>query len=106
MLLVYIDIFTVGTFYRYAYVLVGVVCLFFVGSMTTTLRLCQPIQATWNKTIEGTCGDIGTAEMAAAALNLSLDVIIVLLPAPLIWSLKMDIQRKVGLTGTFALGLL
>ncbi|ORX94171.1 hypothetical protein BCR34DRAFT_550470 [Clohesyomyces aquaticus] len=104
-LFVYIEIFTVGTFFYYAYGMVVIVSLFFVGSITTTLRLCRPINFSWDKTVTGTCGDIGTAELAASALNLSLDIIIVLLPLPLVWGLNMAKQRKIGLTVTFALGL-
>jgi hypothetical protein len=55
--------------------------------------------------ISGTCGDIATAEMAAAAFNLVLDVVIVLLPLPIVWKLQMPMQKKTGIMVTFALGL-
>lgn len=43
--------------------------------------------------------------MAAAAINMVLDVVIVLLPLPIVWRLQMPTQRKLGITVTFALGL-
>lgn len=71
----------------------------------TTLTLCRPINFSWNKTIPGTCGDLAKAEMAAAAINMVLDVVIVLLPLPVVWGLQMSKQKKIGITATFALGL-
>lgn len=56
--------------------------------------------------IPGSCGDLAKAEMAAAAFNLVLDVLIVLLPVPIVWRLQLPKQKKVGITATFALGLM
>lgn len=83
----------------------AVVSLFFIGSITTTLSMCRPIAFNWNKTIHGKCGDEAAAEIAAAAFNMALDVIIVLLPFPVIWGLHMSKQKKAGVMVTFALGL-
>ena len=82
-----------------------IVGLFYVGSITTTLRLCQPVKFNWDRTVSGSCGNLGTAEMAAAAINMVLDVLIVLLPLPVVWKLQMPTQKKLAVTVTFALGL-
>lgn len=80
--------------------------LFWVGSLSTTLAFCQPINYNWNKTISGSCGDIEEAELGAAGINMILDIVIVLLPLPLVWKLKMPIRKKIGISVTFALGLM
>lgn len=83
----------------------GIVCLFFVGSITTTLAMCRPIASNWDRNIPGKCGDIGTAELAAAAFNMALDVGIVVMPVPIIWGLHMSKQKKAAVMATFALSL-
>ena len=79
--------------------------LFYIGSITTTLVTCRPIRYNWDKTIQGHCGSLGDAEIAAAAINMILDVIIVLLPLPIVWRLHMPTLKKIGVSVTFALGL-
>jgi hypothetical protein len=105
ILLLYIELFPKPMFRWCAYGCACIVGLFYIGSMITTLTLCQPLRYSWNKTIPGSCGNLGAAEMAAAAINMVLDVVIVLLPLPIVWRLQMPTQRKLGITVTFALGL-
>ncbi|GAP91121.1 putative integral membrane protein [Rosellinia necatrix] len=107
ILLLYIEIFSVSKFFQWAvWASVAVVCAFFVGSIITTLTICRPIALNWDKTItNGTCGDIGVAELVAAAFNTVLDVVIVALPLPVIWRLQLPTHKKVAITVTFGLGL-
>jgi len=65
----------------------------------------SPTQLQLEPKVPGSCGDLETAEIAAAAINMVLDVVIVLLPLPIVWKLQMPTQRKIGITITFALGL-
>ncbi|KAJ5291527.1 integral membrane protein [Penicillium angulare] len=97
--------FTTKGFRWSAYAVMVAVCLFFIASITTTLRLCRPIASNWNKSIPSQCGDEMTAELAAAAFNMALDVGIVFLPLPVIWGLQMDIQKKAAVMATFGLSL-
>ncbi|OCL04253.1 hypothetical protein AOQ84DRAFT_380783 [Glonium stellatum] len=108
ILFLYTQLFKAADYFRYsAYMMITIVCLFFVGSITTTLRMCKPVQFSWDKKIVGgTCGDIGTAELAAAAFNLVLDVLIVLLPLPVVWRLRLPREKKISITITFAFGLI
>ncbi|KAF3389061.1 hypothetical protein F1880_003176 [Penicillium rolfsii] len=101
----YVQAFPTRVFRLFAYGAMTIVGLFFVGSITTTLAMCRPIVSNWDKSIKGKCGDIGTAELAAAAFNLALDVGIVVLPVPVIWGLRMSKQKKAAVVATFALSL-
>lgn len=107
ILLLYIDVFG-GTlwFRRVAWLGLLIVCLFYVGALTTTLRLCQPVAFNWDLTLDGSCGDEGVAQLAAAAINMVIDVGIVALPLPIVWGLHMRTSQKIGIVVTFGLGLL
>lgn len=107
MLFVYLELFSLGNFFYYAYTMIGMVCLFFIGSLATTLRMCVPIRRSWDPTIPGgKCGSIQGVILASAAINLVFNTIIVLLPLPLVWGLFITKQRKIALTMTFALGFM
>jgi len=99
------ELFVQKSFRIAAYICLGIVAAFWVAALTTSLTLCKPIALQWDKTLNGTCGNIGTAELAVAAINMVLDVVIVCLPLPVIWKLQMPVQKKIGVTAVFALGL-
>jgi hypothetical protein len=101
----YVQTFTTKVFRAFAYGAMSIVSLFFIGSIATILRLCVPIALNWDKTLRGTCGDNGGAELAGAGFNLALDVIIFLLPLPVVWELHMSTQKKAAVMATFALSL-
>ncbi|KAJ5324307.1 integral membrane protein [Penicillium atrosanguineum] len=101
----YVQTFTTRLFRNFAYGAMGVVCLFFIATIAVILRLCVPISWNWEKSIHGSCGSERAAELAAAGFNLALDVIIVLLPFPVIWGLHMSVQKKAAVMATFALSV-
>ncbi|KAJ5176254.1 uncharacterized protein N7482_002131 [Penicillium canariense] len=102
----YVQAFTTKIFRYFAYGAMTIVCLFFIGSITTTLTLCRPIASNWDKSIHGKCGDEATAMLAAAAFNMALDIGIVVLPLPVIWGLHMSTQKKAAVMATFTLSLM
>ena len=82
-----------------------IVGLNFVGTWAGMLRVCTPIQYNWDKSIDGTCGDDYALVLWTAIINAAIDVLIVLLPVPVVWRLHMAAQKKAAITATFALGL-
>ncbi|OOQ82161.1 hypothetical protein PEBR_41864 [Penicillium brasilianum] len=101
----YVQAFPTKVFQYCAYGAMTIVCLFFIGSITTTLAMCRPIVSNWDLNIQGKCGDEGTAELAAAAFNMALDIGIVVLPVPVIWGLHMSKQKRAAVIATFGLSL-
>lgn len=41
---------------------------------------------------------------ANAALNIASDLMILVLPAPIVWNLNTDVRKKIILTGLFSMG--
>ncbi|KAL1406748.1 hypothetical protein Q8F55_006152 [Vanrija albida] len=62
---------------------------------------CRPINAAWNMNVEGTCMDTVTLFLASSPVNILSDVAILILPLPIITSLRMEIHQKIGLVLTF-----
>lgn len=55
--------------------------------------------------VDGKCANTKAIELFSAAFNMVLDVWVVCLPLPIVWHLQMPKQKKIGISATFALGL-
>ncbi|SMR63382.1 unnamed protein product [Zymoseptoria tritici ST99CH_3D1] len=67
---------------------------------------CRPLSRIFDASVEGSCLPYAAINYTVSATVISLDIIIFLLPVPLIQRLKLDRTVKIGLTVTFSLGLL
>lgn len=81
--------------------------MFFLGLFLTAFALCRPFEKNWNPTLDyGHCGSIVAEQEASAAVNLALDLIIVILPNAVLWKLRMPLRRKLGISVPLSLGIL
>ena len=80
------------------------VLLWLLGIWFATLFLCSPIQKQWNPTVAGNCGDTGGLWLGSAIPSVIIDVIILALPMPMLWRLKLMRSRKILITGVFVCG--
>ena len=80
-----------------------------VGSYTLAYNLvaifqCVPVKASWDTSIHGTCVDLATEYFVAGITNVLTDIIILVLPIPLVWQLQVSVQKRWLIYGTFMLG--
>ncbi|KAF2727232.1 hypothetical protein EJ04DRAFT_451713 [Polyplosphaeria fusca] len=67
--------------------------------------MCRPFAYNWNKTIPGgQCGQIETGYRMVSIPNIVTDVVMLVLPLPALWRLKVDLATKLSLTATFVVG--
>jgi hypothetical protein len=82
-------------------IIFGIVCFFLV------LFHCQPVEYTWNRTMDGgTCTSpkqVANVAFALSVMTIVVDWLYALLPIPIIWSLQMN--RNLKLSVAFVLGL-
>jgi hypothetical protein len=70
---------------------------------------CIPVQAAWTRwdgTVKARCNDVNALGWTSAAVNITLDVIILILPLPELARLAMSWKRKIHILLMFCLGLL
>ena len=67
---------------------------------------CTPQEKIWNITVIGTCLDRAKGNVSTAIVNFISDVVILFLPQHVIWSLHMDMDKKLGIAALFAVGVL
>jgi hypothetical protein len=91
-------------FLRYAS-LVTMAVVDIAGVVLTFLNIfqCRPVAAAFTD-VDGTCIDIVTLYLASAPINILTDLAILLLPLPILTSLRMEFRQKVILVATFIVG--
>ncbi|KAH8704345.1 hypothetical protein GQ44DRAFT_831563 [Phaeosphaeriaceae sp. PMI808] len=68
--------------------------------------ICRPISYNWDQVNQtGTCGDLTAAYVSIGIVDVIADIIIFILPLPLINKLKMRRSSKFATMGLFALGI-
>jgi hypothetical protein len=84
----------------------GFVATWSAANILQVFLICRPFAKTYSLTVEGTCGDQIASFIAIGAFNIITDIIIITLPLPTVWSLKMSTAGKLGITGVFLVGLM
>lgn len=76
-------------------------------AIVLTLNLqCIPHKAIYDLTVPGKCIDLHKIQLTSASIHLTCDVIMLLLPQPVIWTLKMTWRKRLGVSFVFSLGVL
>ncbi|KAI0905015.1 hypothetical protein F4823DRAFT_567155 [Ustulina deusta] len=86
--------------------LVGIQLSFLVASVFALCFTCIPYQKIWDFTIPGKCIKKSELEITSAAIHFASDIIILVLPQKIIWSLQMSLKKKLGVSFIFSLGIL
>ncbi|RAL17381.1 putative integral membrane protein (Pth11) [Aspergillus homomorphus CBS 101889] len=81
-------------------VVLAVVCNQLVFTFLLTLA-CKPIAKQWDTSLPGTCIDTVASYYGT---SLGLDIVIIALPLPVLWSLQLRRPQKIALIVIFALG--
>lgn len=90
------------------YAILAYVIAVTIASIVIILTQCRPIAYTWNEPLgaEGSCLNLRALEIGRGALLAIADVMLLVLPMPILWSLHIQPRKKIMLCALFALGLL
>ncbi|KAK8860023.1 integral membrane protein [Apiospora arundinis] len=101
----YLRIFTTKAFRVSAYVLIVIVSLTAASGVITSLASCRPFSARWDPALfVSNCIDAPRFWAGLSVPNVATDVVMLLLPLPVVWRLHMDKRQKVALSAVFLLG--
>ena len=104
ILFFYRRIFATKAFRRITTGAIVLVIAWCIACIFPTIFQCQPIGATWNPQINGTCIDLPQMFEAVTIANLLTDVIILCLPLPIFWNLKLSTWDRLVVSGVFLVG--
>lgn len=81
-----------------AYIVMWLVTFYFVFAFT-----CVPFSRMWSLT--DYCPLNVAGQYAAGAIGTLHDILVVIVPQPIIWRLQMPLQRKLAISSIFLIGL-
>ena len=80
---------------------VSLVTLYLLIALPFVVVQCIPVRKAWIPIIPGHCIDTFSWSLGIATVSVIIDVYIMLLPVPILWSLHAGRKRKMLLTGFF-----
>ncbi|KAI0197879.1 hypothetical protein F4808DRAFT_463260 [Astrocystis sublimbata] len=102
----YVKIFVVPWFIKTCYAWLALEIGWAIQNLFGLSFLCQPFDYQFDKSIPGGhCVDILAYYYATHVIIFILDIALTILPIPVLWSLQMDVRRKLTVTAMFTLGL-
>ncbi|KAK8040783.1 hypothetical protein PG994_013790 [Apiospora phragmitis] len=108
ILFLYIRMFkSYDTLRRAAWIVLALVAVGICGILALMLTACIPLHKKWDHTVEsinGYCHPVGPW-WTATGFQAGTDVIIFLIPLPIIYKLRLPRRQKLGLVAVFAVGL-
>ncbi|RPA95801.1 hypothetical protein L873DRAFT_1837050 [Choiromyces venosus 120613-1] len=106
LLALYLHLSPRRTYRSLSYILLVLVVGHIISSLTVIIFQCTPVPYLWDKTMKGRCIQTKIFYFANAGLNILTDVLIYLLPMPILWGIQLPKRQKVGLCAIFSLGAL
>lgn len=107
LLLMYLRIFGVNKPFKYA---TWAVLFFVTGYLScniiTLLFGCTPMTKYWKPDEPGHCIILVKADHAYGSMNVVSDLLLFLLPLPMVWKLQLSRKEKLGLALVFMSGIL
>ena len=86
------------------WVVAGLACAWIVAVLVSLILQCNPPQKAWERAIPGACQDPYNWWLISGVTSFILDMIILLLPLPMLWRLQVKASRKGLIIGVFLSG--
>lgn len=107
ILLLYLRLFNIHRWFRFTtYALIISIWMWGISESLVAVLQCQPVAFQWNKEINGKCIDQLDYYRYVRVPNVIHDVVMLALPAPVVWKLRITIRQKVALLCVFLFGAL
>lgn len=89
----------------FIYIFLALLCIYYTVALIVKIRMCDPIPMYWLGDVPGgSCLDQTAALIADSVISVVSDIIILVLPLPLTWSLQMSRNRKLRVMGLLGAG--
>ncbi|KAI1872173.1 uncharacterized protein JN550_003892 [Neoarthrinium moseri] len=93
-------------FIRIVYAVMAIVIAFWISAFFADVFFCIPVHKTWLPETPGRCGESSSMYIGMASADLAIDIVVLILPMPILWGLQLPAARKVALTFVFGLGFI
>ncbi|KAK5658378.1 hypothetical protein OQA88_2354 [Cercophora sp. LCS_1] len=103
--LLYLNIFTLEWARKACYVILTLVILSNLWAITSVLTFTVPLAATWDITVPARYTTNQAVWWVIAGLGVTIDLLIFILPIPIVLPLKLPRRQKVAVVGIFMIGV-
>ncbi|KAJ5608856.1 hypothetical protein N7528_009423 [Penicillium herquei] len=96
-----------GVVNLYRKIIIGAITLCVINQLIFAIIIsisCIPVAKQWNSSLKGHCINTQPFYFALGGTSITLDVIIITLPLPVLWRLQLLTKQKILLVALFALG--
>ena len=93
-------------FNRLIWLMIGFIAVNQILQLFLSVFSCRPVNALWNMTLRGDCININLAALIFGSLNVVIDLILLIMPIPLVWRLRIEMRWRLQLVAIFLLGSL
>ncbi|MCJ1403436.1 hypothetical protein MMC11_006659 [Xylographa trunciseda] len=104
LLILYHRIFITPGFRLATKVLGVVMILWWIGTFLADTLICIPISSNWDPTVPAHCGNKQLLAKIPPIPWIATDLIVLLMPVPMVWKLHLPRLQRIGLAGLFLLG--
>ena len=105
LLLLYLRIFSIHRWFRWTtYGMIAYIWAWGISESIVAVAQCAPVEFQWNKQIEGTCIDQLAYYRWVSVPNVIHDVFMLIVVAPVVWKLKIELRKKIALCSIFLIG--
>lgn len=104
-LLMYARIFKIELKFVITLWVVGAVnAIWWIIQLIVPWMFCNPVQKDVNPFLPGTCSAASPWYLGSACINAFFDLIILILPVPVVWSMQMAVSKRISVIIIFVLG--
>ena len=93
-------------FRRVGWVFITTWTIYSVIDVLLVVFECSPVRKAWEPLLPGRCIDIIHVGVASGVVNIIYDVILLIIPIPMVWRLQLAKKMKIAVTGIFMTGSL
>lgn len=86
------------------WITLGVLIAYSLWTIASSIFICFPIAHFWDSSVPGSCLDKKALWFSNAAMNILLDVWVLLLPIPAIYKLQLPTRQKLAIMLVFVVG--
>jgi len=105
ILLLYIRVLKYQLACRAAWLMLAVVVIYNIWVLVLMMTICVPLESFWNPNVRGECKS-APHMWASVGLHIATDFLIFSIPLPVVYKMRLQWRKKLGLAFVFALGFL
>ncbi|KAK2784250.1 hypothetical protein FQN53_008690 [Emmonsiellopsis sp. PD_33] len=98
--------FAASTFRFAVWVTMAIVLAWGIAFILVMLLACRPLPAYWDWSLPGTCTDEAMRTLAFTTTNIITDGMVLVLPIPTFWKLRLPLRERIVLIVLMSLGLI